>query len=340
LIVETIYKDEFKLIDYHKNLLGVNDRINHLEYINRREMIINTYLYFSHIDKNFNTPLLRKLLIDFMSLIEHSTNFTSPHGELYNQCSNTNLDFADFKSIVNKKEKQIKDMLITLINTKIYFFDLLIWHEVKRSKYLYHFIYSIAKKNLKSSKEFSNFFEIDKQQTPPITTDNHTIYTEVEKTLLFSLTQEKKIDESRLIQNLIKSKDKFKFFYDIETEEIEKIVNNVKLFTYQKDDTIIKQGQMDLNIYLLLQGECDVVIGNKPVSKVKQGQSFGELTPFSGIPRSAHIVANKTSKLISFTINFELAQREPHIFLKLYKNLVDILMQKIISTNNHITKNN
>lgn len=52
-------------------------------------------------------------------------------------------------------------------------------------------------------------------------------------------------------------------------------------------------------MYLLLEGEIGLSVGNQPLASVRPGEVFGELASFSRLPRSATATAKQRSRFIS-----------------------------------------
>jgi hypothetical protein len=329
------YTDLIQIINYHKALFEENSKLEKLRYTNQKENILDTYQFFTSIDKHFQLNLLDKLFLDILSLLQLSNKFKKHNGKFYNSLD-LDIDFDDFLIEIKKEEKVIKQVMSNIINTKLYYLDFLMWHKARQSKIINKFLEDNLDIQIYHSEDFAKVFSIPKHIRENFKYNEKIEYTKNEILMINSLNNEIKADKNQLIQNLIKSKNKFNFFDDIEDFEIPKIIKNLRIFTYQTGDTIIRQGAKDLEIYLLLAGECGVRVDGKEIGTIKAGETFGELTPFSGIPRSAQIVANIPSKLISFNIAFELAEDESKAFLKLYKNIVDILVLKLIETNKKI----
>ena len=72
--------------------------------------------------------------------------------------------------------------------------------------------------------------------------------------------------------------------------------------THQKGDTICRQGEEGNTFYVVLDGEFDVLVGDKDehlIAVLKRGDFFGEMALLQGGKRTATIVASRRARVIS-----------------------------------------
>ena len=63
-----------------------------------------------------------------------------------------------------------------------------------------------------------------------------------------------------------------------------------------------RPGRLAINrdkMYLLLEGEIDILVARKPIGAAKQGEIFGEMGPLSGLARSATAIARTPCRVIA-----------------------------------------
>lgn len=63
-----------------------------------------------------------------------------------------------------------------------------------------------------------------------------------------------------------------------------------------------RPGRLAINrakMYLLVEGEIDILVARKPIGAVKQGEIFGEMGPLSGLARSATAIARTPCRVIA-----------------------------------------
>ena len=92
----------------------------------------------------------------------------------------------------------------------------------------------------------------------------------------------------------------------IEPYELMQISDAIKSATYQKDDYIIREGEMGDIFYILEEGECIATKtlepgkGDTVIKEYSVGDYFGERALIKGEPRYANIIVkSETAKVIS-----------------------------------------
>ncbi|MGQ0467526.1 MAG: cyclic nucleotide-binding domain-containing protein [Sporichthyaceae bacterium] len=95
--------------------------------------------------------------------------------------------------------------------------------------------------------------------------------------------------------------------------------------------TIVKAGDIDRSLWVVLGGDLEVQVPNKPAHRVGAGTVFGEVAFFDGAPRSADIVARGSVELLVLTFDgFErLAQADPNLGRLLLLDLGRFLAQRL-----------
>ena len=129
------------------------------------------------------------------------------------------------------------------------------------------------------------------------------------------------IDNSNNIDKLyFKNIDFFKDLNGIDIESLIKIANN-KL--YGKDEYIFYQDDEGESFFLIKQGKVAVIIDNREITTLGNGDFFGEMSLLSGKPRTASIKAiEDTEVLIIHKEHFkELIKNNKSIFDNVFKYL-------------------
>jgi len=130
--------------------------------------------------------------------------------------------------------------------------------------------------------------------------------------------------------------DKISFFKAFTAEEI-KIIPDLKpgVISYVKGKHIVRQGDTDRAVYLLIKGKAKVTRKEKNsviLNTLKPGDVFGEIAYFSQKPRSTNIIALEDT--IALKMDWSLLDNmDGTIKNKIKDTLIDILIQRIKDMN-------
>jgi CRP/FNR family transcriptional regulator, cyclic AMP receptor protein len=111
-------------------------------------------------------------------------------------------------------------------------------------------------------------------------------------------------------------------------------VNPAELFRQQTDtvqlapgDFLFREGDKRDKMYVLLEGEMDIRLGDYVVENAKEGALIGEMALIDESPRAANAVAKTACKLAPIDkrrFHF-LVQQHPHFATHVMKELADRL---------------
>lgn len=83
-------------------------------------------------------------------------------------------------------------------------------------------------------------------------------------------------------------------FDALSEKELKDLMALSKLRSYEKGETIIKEGEYDCWVYFLLSGSVNVIVGDRVMRTLsRKGDIFGEMGIIDGSPRCASILANE-----------------------------------------------
>ena len=146
------------------------------------------------------------------------------------------------------------------------------------------------------------------------------------------------------IVNSLKQSD---IFYQLTPTQLELVGNICQEATYQKDDLIFKENSTSKELYIIIQGEVDIVVDpslitttedgieNRVIATMRRGQSFGEVALVDEALRSASAcAAQKDTRLliISRAKLIMLCDTYPQLGYRLMYNLAADLAMKIRNT--------
>ena len=121
---------------------------------------------------------------------------------------------------------------------------------------------------------------------------------------------------------------KIYLFSMMKRRDIKRIASKAKLHAYRKGEVIIKEGEQDARVFILVNGEADVVIGlgtpcEKLIGRFGPDSCFGEMAVLDDYVRTASIVAARDTQALSLDqLNLrEEILKNPSIAIELIQSL-------------------
>lgn len=113
---------------------------------------------------------------------------------------------------------------------------------------------------------------------------------------------------------------------DLSEEEATRFLAEAVILQAHPGDRVIRQGDRDDTLYVLLNGLADVCLEGRetrPINVVAAGDTFGEIGLVSGMPRSASVIARSPCEVLVLSADFlqRLQRTEPRIAAKVALNL-------------------
>jgi len=115
------------------------------------------------------------------------------------------------------------------------------------------------------------------------------------------------------------------------TMQLSHLFRNSEYFIpYKAGDTVFKEGESGDQMYVVLEGEVDIIVHDKVVETVGVDNFLGEMALIDERPRSATAVARTDCKLASINQNrFKfLVQQTPHFALHLMQGMAQRLRHR------------
>ncbi|MBT4137586.1 MAG: cyclic nucleotide-binding domain-containing protein [Candidatus Latescibacteria bacterium] len=143
-----------------------------------------------------------------------------------------------------------------------------------------------------------------------------------------------KIDVTRHIKIV----EKIPFVKNLSIRQIQQVLKAGNLETHPFGASLFRQGDKSLGLYILLAGELVVQDGNTEIARVKPVDIVGEMGVVSNEPRSATIKVTQEATLISVSkMQFDvLLKNDVDMAARIFRNMLDSLIGKLRSTNEHI----
>lgn len=122
-----------------------------------------------------------------------------------------------------------------------------------------------------------------------------------------------------------------RLFSQIPEKELVWLATELEEVEYEADDTIISQGDLGTSMFIIVQGEVNVIVDDKFITKLSHNQFFGELAALDPEPRSATIKASTKVLLLRVDRNvlFDLMVE----YRNIGKGIIKALCNRIRETN-------
>lgn len=121
---------------------------------------------------------------------------------------------------------------------------------------------------------------------------------------------------------------------DLSRDEADRFLAHATLIKAHPGDFIVRQGERDDTVYILLSGLAEVILdGNeeRPLRALAAGDIFGEIGFLTTTARTASVVARASSDILVLSASFlnRFLEQEPMIAVKLLYNLSTILAGRL-----------
>ena len=262
-IVKDINLDEVSnLIDYHYNIFGINKDIGEFLYLDIKHEMFNMINLFSLLDDRFEDDIINLFIEDALSLIIY-------------------FDILDTKSTESEEKdlqiqcKLLREKVIPIINTKLYYLDLYIWESVQKSRPIQFYLRQKYKFLLNDTFDFITYREKGFDTIIDITykvkdIDLKVKYEANEILYIKSLGIEKERRENTLLRKIIDNKDSISFFRSMNPHDIEFVIRDIEFIRFKKGETIIKQKDFTKEVYFLVSGSCIVFVDHKNIARIEE----------------------------------------------------------------------
>lgn len=124
-------------------------------------------------------------------------------------------------------------------------------------------------------------------------------------------------------------------FRSLDPRSIMQIVSNSVIMYNDPSDLLFNQGDVEQNIYIILEGDFEVLVNDTVIAKLSRGNHFGEMSWFSQEPRSATVRCCSNSKLLKVSALFleSFILRSPEAGVLILRELARELSIRLRATN-------
>lgn len=89
-------------------------------------------------------------------------------------------------------------------------------------------------------------------------------------------------------------------FENLSEDDWSRLVEASKLREFSEGDILIEQAETDDAVYLVIDGEVEVLSRQGVIAKISEGSAFGEIAFFDQEPRTAAVRATRTGRALVF----------------------------------------
>lgn len=124
------------------------------------------------------------------------------------------------------------------------------------------------------------------------------------------------------------------FFSGFSYEELSELLESGEWSKAQTGERIITEGELDLYMYVLVQGQVEVILNEKILSLLGSGDTFGEFGLMGG-RRMAHVVAKTDCLLLGFNAD-RLNMLDLNLQIKFLKKILFTLFARLQKVNRRV----
>lgn len=128
-------------------------------------------------------------------------------------------------------------------------------------------------------------------------------------------------------KSILQFLEEIEFFKVFTREEIADLLWAGEWIRVTPNRYIIREGEIDLYLYVLVQGTAEVVLADRILAVLKAGETFGEFG-LMGARRTAHVLARTECLLLGFNAD-HLNTLNSEIQIKLLKQLLFTLLARL-----------
>lgn len=338
-----------RLVNHHENIYGIHQDayVSKINYISKCDEILKFVDFIISMDKSIENDFLDVFLDDIINLLRFVNKLFEDEERLniiyseFCKKSKADIEQEEFNKLLKKEYKLNHNRLKDLLNSKFFYLDKYLCYKINQSQIVKQFMTASKLPNIFSILDF-----IENQPKSKLNIkvdyasfelDDDVKYKQEDIKNIMELVnkpvEEKKVDDTEPLEQLIKYKKHIPYFKNMHDNEIRALVMDVKFRRYKKYEVVIQEYEDDKDIYFLVEGGCDIVLNGKELGLINPKNIFGEFAFITDKLRSATIQANQQSVIISFKINLAMFDQDPMLFPQLYKNISGELVKKFYNLN-------
>lgn len=139
------------------------------------------------------------------------------------------------------------------------------------------------------------------------------------------------MDHSALVAEKIEALRRIPMFSDFDYKQLVKFVEIGEVRMVRPGEVLIREGEADASMYVILRGKAEVLRGGEVVNRLGPGDYFGEMSMIDQVPRSATVVAGQAMSFLVLERDrfFGLLQTDASMATKVLWSIVQKLNRRL-----------
>jgi CRP-like cAMP-binding protein len=131
-------------------------------------------------------------------------------------------------------------------------------------------------------------------------------------------------------------------FRSLDPQNILRIVNASTLVQCSSGEVVVRQGEPEVSLYIILDGSFDVEINGQNISQLRRGNHFGEMALLTRQPRSATVRAATNGRVLRLAADdfHRFVQAHPQDGVGMVTALAQELSERLRQTNQFLAQRN
>jgi len=123
---------------------------------------------------------------------------------------------------------------------------------------------------------------------------------------------------------------KVPIFSGLTPRQLRKILKVTEEYTYPDGTTIVAEGALNEQLYVILEGNVKVRRSGRTIARMGSGEFFGEIAVIDGLPRTASVISDGPVRCLVLLRKefFQVIKAAPQVGWKVLRTLATRLRQR------------